>query len=167
MNIANCTLYIKKHLLKISFFAAGILILVLAFHFVSHRGTDRRVFIYSVSGSSRNQKEIRYLDSNPVQGKIQYYVDELVLGPSFYRGRPLFTLGTKVEYCFQKEKNLYVGLSEEAVLQENGSPSIEEACKLFKKNIKKNFTGIKNIEIFIDGNFIEKTAETENLLENR
>jgi len=47
-----------------------------------------------------------------------------------------------------------VGLSKEAVLQEGGAPSIEEGAKLFKKNIKKNFTAVKDIELFIDGNYI-------------
>ena len=47
-----------------------------------------------------------------------------------------------------------MGLSEEASLQENGAPAIGEGVALFKKNIKKNFTGIKYIELFIDGNFI-------------
>ena len=144
----------KKILLKLSVIVAVVTVLFLAVHIFSHLGTDRRVFIYPVSGSSKNQKEVRYLASNPVQGKIWYYVDELLLGPSFYRGRPLFTLGTRVDYCFLRDKTLYVGLSEEAALQGSGSRNIEESVSLFKKNIKKNFAGIKYIELFIDGNFI-------------
>ena len=148
----------KTFLLKNKIKASAALVLVTVFlvavHVFSHLGTDRRVFIYPVSGSSKNQKEVRYLASDPVQGKIWYYVDELLLGPSFYRGRPLFTLGTRVDYCFLRDKTLYVGLSEEAALQGSGSRNIEESVSLFKKNIKKNFAGIKYIELFIDGNFI-------------
>ena len=132
-----------------------IIALLVVFNKISHRGKNRRVFLFPVSESSKIQKEVRYLSSNPVQGDIAYYVDELVLGPSFYRGRPLFTLGTKVEYCFLREKTLTVGLSEESVLQADGAISIEKSIELFKKNIKKNFSGIKKIEIFIDGNFID------------
>ena len=145
----------KKLLLKISFAFLAIVFLFVLIHILSHLGTNRRVFIYPVSGSSKTQKEVRYLSSNPVQGKIACYVDELILGPSFYRGRPLFTLGTVVDYCFLRGKTLYVGLSEEAVLQESGSRNIGESVELFKKNIRKNFTEIKNIELFIDGNFID------------
>ncbi len=144
----------KKFLIKLSIIFASIVVFFIALHFFSHLGTNRRVFIYPLAGSSKNQNEVRYLASKPVQGKIQYYVDELVLGPSFYRGRPLFTLGTRVEYCFLKNKTLYVGLSEEAALQMNGALTIEKGAALLKKNIKKNFTGIKSIELFIDGNFI-------------
>ncbi|MBP3773397.1 MAG: GerMN domain-containing protein [Treponema sp.] len=154
MKFDNCINFLQKNRLKIALIVGAVVIFFAALYFVSHLGMDRRVFYFPVSGSSRNQKEIRYLDSHPVQGKLAYYVDELILGPSFYRGRPLFTPGTAVDYCFVKEKTLYVGLSAEAALQEGGAFSVEEGAALFKKNIKKNFTGIKNIELFIDGNFI-------------
>lgn len=152
--IASIKDFSKKHWLKLSLVFGVILLFLVALHIVSHLGTDRRVFYFPISGSSKNQKEVRYLDSNPVQGKIAYYVDELLLGPSVYRSRPIFTAGTKVEYCFLRGKNLFIGLSEQAVLQEDGSCEMARAASLLKKNIKKNFTGIKNIELFIDGNFI-------------
>ena len=130
------------------------IILTLFLNVVMHHGKEQRVFIFPVSGSAKNKKEIRYLCANPVQGDIKYYVDELVLGPSFYRGRPLFALGTKVDYCFQSGNKLYIGLSDEAVLQEGSALDLNQASELFKKNIKKNFSSVKNIELFVDGNFI-------------
>ncbi|MDY6398698.1 MAG: hypothetical protein SPL22_13350 [Treponema sp.] len=144
----------KNLLIKLSIIFASIIVFSIALHFFSHIGTNRRVFIYPLAGSSKTQKEVRYLASKPVQGKVCLYVDELVLGPSFYRGRPLFTLGTRVEYCFQRDKTLYVGLSKEAALQGNGAVPFTKGAAMLKKNIKKNFTGIKSIELFIDGNFI-------------
>ncbi|WP_296331740.1 hypothetical protein [uncultured Treponema sp.] len=144
----------KKNIIRILFSLLALAVFFILFHVFSHLGTNRRVFTYPVSGSDKYQKEIRYLNSHPVQGKIAFYVDELILGPSFYRGRALFTPGTHVEYCFLRENSLYVGLSKEAVLQENGAVGIKDACALFKSNIKMNFTGIKNIELFIDGNYI-------------
>lgn len=144
----------KNLLIKLSIIFALIVVFSIALHFFSHIGTNRRVFIYPLAGSSKTQKEVRYLASKPVQGKVCLYVDELVLGPSFYRGRPLFTLGTRVEYCFQRDKTLYVGLSKEAALQGNGAVPFTKGAAMLKKNVKKNFTGIKSIELFIDGNFI-------------
>lgn len=144
----------KNLLIKLSIIFASIIVFSIALHFFSHIGTNRRVFIYPLAGSSKTQKEVRYLASKPVQGKVCLYVDELVLGPSFYRGRPLFTLGTRVEYCFQRDKTLYVGLSKEAALQGNGAVPFNKGAAMLKRNIKKNFTGIKSIELFIDGNFI-------------
>lgn len=144
----------KNLLIKLSIIFASIIVFSIALHFFSHIGTNRRVFVYPLAGSSKTQKEVRYLASKPVQGKVCLYVDELVLGPSFYRGRPLFTLGTRVEYCFQRDKTLYVGLSKEAALQGNGAVPFTKGAAMLKKNIKKNFTGIKSIELFIDGNFI-------------
>ena len=146
--------FFKKNKIKIAVGVSIIIVFCIAINLIMHIGADRRVFLFPVSGSTKIQKEVRYLDSNPVQGKIQYYIDELILGPSVYRSCPIFTSGTKVEYCFIREKTLYVGLSEQAVLQEGGSAEMTRAVSLFKRNIHKNFTGIKNIELFIDGNFI-------------
>ena len=154
MKIEKCVQFFQRNKIKIAFIAGGIILLFVTIHFFSRIGSDRRVFLYPLSGSSKIKKEVRYLNSHPVQGKINYYVDELILGPSFYRGRSLFTPGTAVEYCFLSEKTLYVGLSQEAVLQENGAQKLSEGLALLKKNIKKNFTGIKDIEVFIDGNCV-------------
>ena len=154
MKIQNCVQFLQKNKFKIALVAGGIIALFVAVHLVSHHGTDRRVFYYAVSGSSKSQKEIRYLTKNPVQGKLEYYVDELILGPTFYRGRPLFTVGTKLDSCFVQDSVLYVGLSEDAVLQDGDSLELMQAVALFKKNIKKNFSRIKKIELFIDGNYI-------------
>ena len=154
MNIKNILSLIKKYKSSLSV-ALGIAVLIcISIQFFSHFGTNRRSFEYPLAGSKRNKTEVRYLASKPVQGKVCQYVDELVLGPSFYRGRPLFTLGTRVEYCFQRDKTLYVGLSKEAALQGNGAVPCDKGAAMLKKNIKKNFTGIKSIELFIDGNFI-------------
>ena len=154
MNFTSAKNFFLKNKIKVSAALGAILLFLVILSIFSHIGTDRRLFLFPVSGSSKLQKEVRYLDSNPVQGKIQYYIDELILGPSLYRSRPIFTAGTKVEYCFMREKTLYVGLSEQAILQEGGSVEMSLAVSLFKENIQKNFKGIKNIELFIDGNFI-------------
>ena len=151
MNFASAALFARRNRLRIALVIVAAALVSAALHFLPHLGTDRRAFVFPVSGSAKTKKEIRYLYPEPVHGKIRQYVDELVLGPSFYRGRPLFTPGTKVMYCFLREKTLYVVLSREAVLQSGGAPSIEWGTELLKKNIRKNFSGIKNIELFIDG----------------
>lgn len=154
INFTPAKTFLLKNKIQLSLGLGVLIILCLSVHIFSHLGLNRYTFRFPVSGSKSLKTEVRYLSSNPVQGKIQLYVDELVLGPSFYRGRPLFTLGTTIDYCFLKDKTLYIGLSEEAALQGNGAVSIEKGIELLKKNIKKNFTGIKSIELFIDGNFI-------------
>ena len=154
MKIQNCVQFLQKNKFKIALVAGGIIALFVAVHLVLHRGTNRRVFVFPVSASTKTETEVRYLPKDAVQGRLQCYIDELLLGPVFYRGRPLFTLGTKLDYCFVTDRTLYVGLSENAVLQENGALELEKALVFFKKNIKKNFTRIKKIEVFIDGNYI-------------
>jgi len=152
--ITGCLNFFKKNPLKLAIVSGILLVIIVTIALAASWGTNRRTFIFPLSGSTKNQKEVRRLDSNPVQGKIQYYVDELILGPSFYRGRNLFTPGTSVEFCFVRDKKLIVGLSEDAVLQEGGAVEFTRGLELFKKNIKKNFTDIKEIEIFVNGNCV-------------
>lgn len=115
--------------------------------------SNRRIFLFP-TGSGRAVREIRYLPKNPVQGDVRCYVDELVLGSLYHRGKKLFSYGTKIEFCFLDDDCLYVGLSENAVLQLADSVRIDEAKALLKKNIQKNFKNIEEINLFINGNYI-------------
>lgn len=106
---------------------------------------------FSEIGTDRCITEVRYLPAKPVQGKVQSYVDELLLGPSVHRTRPLFSRGTKAEFCFQRGKTLYIGLNTQAVFQDSEAESFEKGLALLEKNVRKNFSGIRHVECFIDG----------------
>lgn len=131
-----------------------ILILLIIIFIPKHRG-ERRVFYFPAVGSDKVEKEIRYLPEDEVHGPIMNYVDELLLGPSKQGRLSLFTLGTSCEFCFVKDKKLYVGLSAEAALQLYGTAEFEDSIKLFRKSILENFKYIDCVELFIDGNHVE------------
>lgn len=116
---------------------------------------ERRVFYFSVIGSDDMAVEVRYLPKNPVQGTVNLFVDELLLGPQTQRARPLFSLGTKNEFCFLRGKTLYVGLSKDVLYQIPEAEDIMQGIALFKKNIKKNFAAVHDIALFIDGKYVE------------
>ena len=95
--------------------------------------------------------EVRFLPEKPVQGKEQLFVDELLLGPMTNRYRHLFTKGTRTEFCFVRNKTMFVGISKDALQISAETADIKKEMRLFKKNILKNFKNIKTIEMFIDG----------------
>ena len=81
--------------------------------------------------------------------KTALYVEELLLGPKTERARPIFSPGTKVEFCFERDKVLYVGLSS-ALLEKTGNASeIMDGIELFKKNVRAAFPRLKKVEIYI------------------
>ena len=118
-------------------------------------GKQRRTFSFPIIGSDELAYEVRYLPRHPVQGDICLYIDELLLGPQTQRACPLFSAGTKNDFCFMRDKILYIGLSKDVLYEIPEAARIKDGIVLFEKNIRKNFRGVKEIALFIDGKYVE------------
>lgn len=116
------------------------------------KNTVRRMFIFpSVSGELII--EYRNLDKNPVQGDVQYFIDEILLGSQIERTRKIFTFGTKVLSCFQRDEQLYLDLSSDLLQMDDNVIELKQGFELLRLNIKKNFSDIKKINFFVDGKY--------------
>ncbi len=111
----------------------------------------RRTFVFQSSDSEKFRLETRYAPVNPPQGKYHYYIDELLLGPISEHCKEIFQNGTKVLGCSKKNDTLYVNLSRELLQANAFETDFKAQIELFKLNITRNFSNIKNVEIFIDG----------------
>ena len=110
----------------------------------------RYSFRFQSVDSGRNNIEWRLLPYRKGSQKTVLYVEELLLGPKTERSRPIFSPGTRVDFCFGRDKVLYVGLTP-ALLEKTGNASeIMAGIELFKKNIRSAFPKYKQIEIYID-----------------
>lgn len=134
---------------------ALVIVFVVSFSISLLNRKHRRIFCFPVIGSDAVVTEVRYLPKEPVQGDVAMYVDELLLGPETQRARPLFTAGTKNEFCFTRGKTLYVGLSQEALYEIPEATKVLDGIAFFEQNIKRNFRGIKSVELFIDKKYVE------------
>lgn len=130
-----------------------ILFLVSLILFVVQTSGKRRTFIFPSVDSGSYVVETRYLPSKPAQGSINLFIDELLLGSGVERTKMLFTSGTKVESCFLRKDILYLNLSDDLMQMGDGVLDIEDGVELLKKNVKTNFSGVKTIQIFINGQF--------------
>ena len=140
----NKTAIISLSLISVFFILS--LILYFAMNYL-----NRRVYIFQGLDKNREYVEDRFYPHVKKLDKVELYVSELVLGPIGNRYKNLFKPGTKVVSCFVRGKNLYVELSKDALVPEKNTTEFSEAVKLFKKNIRRNFHGIKNVHIYIDG----------------
>ena len=144
---------------KISFRLAACAVIVCAFAIslacFLPSAARRRVFVFPSVASDERVVEVRYVPRRPVQGNIPLFVDELLLGPQSRRARPLFALGTRAEFCFLREKTLYLGLSKEVLAADAVADDMLGDIALFKENIRKNFSRLDNIVLFIDGKYVE------------
>lgn len=141
--------YIYRLILSIILIIA---LTVSLFLFFWKKNTVRRMFIFpSVSGELI--VEYRNLDKNPVQGDVQYFIDEILLGSQIERTRKIFTFGTKVLSCFQRDEQLYLDLSSDLLQMDDNVIELKQGFELLRLNIKKNFSDIKKINFFVDGKY--------------
>lgn len=110
---------------------------------------SRYVFRFQSVDSGRANIEWRLLPRRKGSEKTSVYVDELLLGPKTERARPIFSPGTKAEFCFERDRVLYVGLSEDLLEKSGNASEIMEGIELFKLNVKKSFPLLKKVEIYI------------------
>ena len=143
---------LKKYLPQIILAVLALLILLLS-RIIYHTSTEsyRRMFIFPSADDGKYIVEYRNLAKNPVQGDIQYYVDEILLGSGTERTKMLFTPGTVVLSCFQRESVLYLNLSSNLLEMGDGVIDIKAGFELLEKNIKKNFSSVKKVDFFIEG----------------
>lgn len=118
--------------------------------FLLGKNYTKRTFVFpSVSGEYI--LEYRNINKNPVQGDVQFYIDEILLGPQTERTKMLFTPGTQILSCFQRDDVLYLDLSSDLLKMGDNVIDIKEGFDLLKLNVTKNFHDIKTIEFFVDG----------------
>ena len=129
-----------------------IALFVVSFTFyIIMKDSHRRIFIFPSADNGKYIIEYRNLTEKPHQGDIQLYIEEILLGSTVERTKLLFTPGTKVISCFERNHVLYLNLSADLLSMGDGVVEIREGTELLKKNIMKNFSEIDSIEIFIEG----------------
>lgn len=143
----------KKYIYRLIFSIILIISLTVSlFLFFWKKNTVRRMFIFpSVSGELII--EYRNLDKNPVQGDVQYFIDEILLGSQIERTRKIFTFGTTVLSCFQRDEQLYLDLSSDLLQMDDNVIELKQGFELLRLNIKNNFSDIKKINFFVDGKY--------------
>lgn len=147
--------FIKKNLSTFIISIALLLILLfsLAIYFVKNNSKSY-VFIFPSADNESYIVERRNLSKDSVQGEINYFIDELLLGSGVERTKLIFSLGTKVNSCFLRDDILYLDISEDLLNIDDSSYPIENGINLLKENILKNFSNINKVELFIGKRFV-------------
>lgn len=134
------------------------LLLSLVLFFVQRQG-KRKMFIFPSADTGKYIVEYRYLPKKPVQGDINLFVDEILLGSGVERTKMLFTPGTKAESCFLRDGTLYVNLTADLLSMGSNVINIKDGIDLLKENIENNFRKVKKVEVFVDGKYAYESVE--------
>ena len=154
------TRFKSNHKLVLFTFLLFIFIISLICFMFSFRGF-RYTFTFPEAGSSHSIIEVRSLKKDSGRSKIQMYTEELLAGPSVERARPLFPSGTRVLFCFQKGRSVYVNLSKDALFDFSQGYNLRERSVLLEKNITANFRYINKLHLFIDGNSVFEDSKIQ------
>ncbi len=130
--------------------AAAFVFLLSLIIFLAKTPLSRYSFRFQSVDSGRNNIEWRYLPGRRGAKKAALYVDELLLGPKTERSRPIFSPGTKADFCFERGRTLYVNLTSDLLVKSGNASEIMEGIELFKMNVKRAFPKYKEVEIYID-----------------
>ena len=134
----------------ISLIIIGLFVFSFFCYLITSKGS-RRLFIFPSAEDGKYIIEYRNLTDKPHQGDINLYIEEILLGSTVERTKYLFSPGTRVLSCFERNHVLYLNLSQDLLQMGEGVIEIREGTELLKKNIMKNFSEIDTVEIFIDG----------------
>ena len=128
------------------------LIVSLSLHIKKDYG-KKYVFIFPCVDEGKYVLETRYLKENPNKEQVAYFADELVLGSGLERTKYLFTPGTKINSCYERNKIVYIDLSSDIIYMGHNVIPIRDGIDLLKENIKKNFGHIEDVQVFVDGKY--------------
>ena len=134
-------------------FAYLAVITVFAFIEMNHFGLARRTFEFFPYDNTNSVVEDRMLHKTGSKEKdIKSYVEELVLGPVSLDFAPLLTKGTKLRSFMYRDGTVYADFSREAALPVWGGRSLFEGFLTFNKGIRRNFSYVSDVKLFINGN---------------
>lgn len=141
---------IKKNIPYYIILGVIVVSLFLSIIFSLIKKENRRIFIFPSESNQEFVVERRLLTKEPVQGDIELYIDELLLGSTIERTKLIFSSGTKVKSCFLRDGVLYLNITDDLIRLDSNSMQIKEGIDLLKKNIMKNFSSVKSVELFIN-----------------
>jgi hypothetical protein len=135
-------------------------ILALAEFFIL--GLVRRTFVFYSIDSGKIAVEDRMVSKTGSREEdIARYVEEALLGPVSLDSAPLFPKETRLESLLYRDGAVYVGLSEPAALPPVEGRDVFVGLYTLDSGIKRNFSYVKDVLVFIDGHesYSEKIRE--------
>jgi hypothetical protein len=115
-------------------------------------GLVRRTFVFYSIGSHKPVAEDRLVaKTGSRENDIKRYVEEALLGPVSLDSAPLFPRGTRLASLLCRDGVVYADLSQSAALPVADGPGVFAALSVLYGGIKRNFSSVKDVRLFIAG----------------
>lgn len=122
---------------------------------LANSGFARRTFeFFAFEGGAAVVEDRMIPKSDSKELDIERYVRTALLGPVSLDLAPLFSPGTELRSLLYRDGVLYVDLSESAALPIQGNRDVIQCLETLERGIRRNFSYISELMLFIDGNQI-------------
>jgi spore germination protein GerM len=116
-------------------------------------GLARRTFVFYTIDDGIIVVEDRMLKhSNSKEGDIIRYMEEMLLGPVSPELSPLFPVETRLKSLLYRNGVVYADFSEDAIFPPIEGGSILSNFRTLHTGILRNFSYVKDVRFFIEGN---------------
>ena len=113
---------------------------------------SRRTFVfYSALEGATIVEDRMFRGSSYQETDIRRYVEEVILGPVSPDAAPLFPRETRLRSLLYREGVVYADFSEAALLPASSSGSAYLGFLTLNEGIRRNFSSVKDIKLFIGG----------------
>ncbi|GHV80203.1 hypothetical protein AGMMS49944_19940 [Spirochaetia bacterium] len=156
-----------KNKVKRRFFSLCLLFLFACADFLL-LGLVRRTFVfYSIDDIKTPVVEDRMLvRAGSREYDIARYVEEALLGPVSLDSAPLFPKGTRLESLLYRDGVVYADLTESAAMPSLGGVDVFTGVYTLYGGIRRNFSYVKDVRLFINGHEAISGKIRENFAEN-
>ncbi len=146
----------KKNLISLAVFLVFFLI-SLVFILVDADRRIERVLFFPDEGGINVSGELRRLPvRDSLEGNVELYIDELILGPNNIDRYRLFPVGVKLDSLIIDKDTLYAGFTENLITTAETVPmSFQGITDTVKKAVVFNFPELKEVKIAVGGEPIE------------
>ena len=154
----------RHWILAVGGFLAFMVLLSFLFFLIERGGRIRRVLFFPHIMTGKLVGEERYIHgTGSRQGNVKTLLEEILLGPAGNSGKTtrIFPRRTRLVSVMENQDEILINLSKEVVFQESDLPlSFDMMIRALMNNLVFNFTGIRHIAIFVNGErvILDETA---------
>jgi hypothetical protein len=131
---------------------ACFLVSMISFAVYAYHNVERVFFFPRVEGKSLSSESRTLPRKHGIEGQLQYYLREVVLGSTQLTSARLLPVDTKVNAVLVRKGTTYIDISSDIVLADDSKLTFRDSLNLVNSSIRYNFPGLHSIVLTLDGN---------------
>lgn len=112
----------------------------------------RRVFFFTSALDGTVRGEERYIPRrNSLEGSVEIYLEEWILGPVYYENSRLLPRSTQFSSLLVRNEEIYINFDGNLVISDEGLRPLVDMFTHIHHGLRYNFPRLKEVHVSIDG----------------